>query len=290
MDTLLLIKVFVEVDDFIKGLVKENYIGKDKFSRCRLDFSEIITITICYHYSGYKNFKHYYCKLIKTQYHDYFNLVSYNRFVELMRSCFLEFYLFSKFHTVGKCTGISYVDSTTLKIAHVKREKSIKLFKGIASKSKSSMGFYIGFKYHLVINHHGEIIDHYFSNSITPDIKILDKIVYKINGKLFGDKGYVSKDMTQKLKRKGIELITKIRKNMKPKIMSEIDKILLKKRMLIESVFDVLKNTYNMEHSRHRSKINFLINIFSVISAYHFNKRKPHIQLEKNILIENKMS
>ena len=107
----------------------------------------------------------------------------------------------------------------------------------------------------------------------------------KIFGKLIADKGYISKTLFDQLFIDGIHLITKIRKNMKNSLMLVQDKILLRKRALIETVNDELKNQCQIEHTRHRSFENFISNLISGLIAYSFIDKKPSLNLD---IIENK--
>ena len=102
-----------------------------------------------------------------------------------------------------------------------------------------------------------------------------------ISGKLFGDKGYISKGLFEKLFVDGIQLLTKVRNNMKGALMSVADKILVRKRAIIETVNDELKNMAQIEHSRHRSVANFTVNIVSALSAYCFFPKKPMIAVDR---------
>ena len=96
-------------------------------------------------------------------------------------------------------------------------------------------------------------------------------------GKLFGDKGYISSPLKLLLKEHGLELLTKLKKNMKPQEISLTDKILLRKRAIIETVFDQLKNISQIEHTRHRSFWNFLVNIIAGLVAYSWREKKPSL-------------
>ena len=151
------------------------------------------------------------------------------------------------------------------------------------------MGWFYGFKLHLVINEKGEILSFFFTpgNSSDQDEKVIDHLCKNLSGKLFGDKGYISQKLFEKLWQKGIQLITKIRKNMKNKLLPLLDKLLLRKRALIESINDQLKNVAMLEHTRHRSPINAMINWISALIAYTYQPKKPSIRLdesEKNLL------
>jgi hypothetical protein len=188
---------------------------------------------------------------------------------------------------LGKCTGISYVDSTPIRACHIKREQQHKVLKDYATKGQCSMGWFYGFKLHLVINDKGEIIDFLFTQGNVDDRYPLKNKSFHDNlfGKLFADKGYIGKDLFENLFIDGIHLITKIRKNMKNSLMHIHDKILLKKRALIECVNDELKNICQIEHTRHRSIENFLTNMISGLVAYSFLPKKPSLNIE---IIDNK--
>ena len=194
--------------------------------------------------------------------------------------------IFLKTCCLGKCTGISYIDSTPLRSCHIKREKQHKVFKGIAQKGQCSLGWFYGFKLHIIINDRGEILDFIITSGNVDDRKPLnDMDLHKrIFGKLYGDKGYISKDLFEKLFVDGVHLITKIKKNMKNSLMLLQDKIALRKRALIETVNDELKNICQIEHTRHRSFENFTTNLLSGLIAYSFFDKKPSINLQEDII------
>ena len=105
-------------------------------------------------------------------------------------------------------------------------------------------------------------------------------LLSRIYGKLFGDKGYISQTIFEQLFIDGIHLITKIRKNMKNSLMLTSDKIMLRKRALVETVFDELKNICQIEHTRHRSQGGFIVNLISGLIAYYYLPKKPSLNLE----------
>lgn len=194
--------------------------------------------------------------------------------------------IFLKTCCLGKCTGISYIDSTPLRSCHIKREKQHKVFKGIAQKGQCSLGWFYGFKLHIIINDRGEILDFIITPGNVDDRKPLnDMDLHKrIFGKLYGDKGYISKDLFEKLFVDGVHLITKIKKNIKNSLMLLQDKIALRKRALIETVNDELKNICQIEHTRHRSFENFTTNLLSGLISYSFFDKKPSINLQEDII------
>jgi len=188
---------------------------------------------------------------------------------------------------MGKCTGVSFIDSTPLRVCHIRREHSHKVFKGIATKGQCSIGWIFGFKLHIVINDKGEILDFLLTQGNVDDWEPLKNKNFHDNifGKLFGDKGYISKSLFEELFIDGIHLIIKPRKNMKNSLVLIQDKILLKKRALIETVNDELKNICQIEHTRHKSFENFITNLVSGLLAYSYLPKKPSLNLE---IIDNK--
>lgn len=181
----------------------------------------------------------------------------------------------------GKTTGISFIDSTPIRVSHNRRISSHKVFDGIAGRGKSSTGWFYGFKLHLIVNEKGEILKFFITSGNKNDRNPLKFISFikGIFGKLIGDKGYISKELSSFLSESGIELITKVRKNMKARVVNVFDKLLLRKRAVIESINDQLKNISQIEHSRHRSLDNFFVNLFSGLIAYCFKEKKPSVNI-----------
>ena len=139
------------------------------------------------------------------------------------------------------------------------------------------MGWFFGFKLHLLINSCGEIMAIKFTQSTVDDRSPVLDLTAGLYGKLIADKGYISANLKEVLFERGIELMTKIRKNMKPKMMDAFDKALLRKRAIVESVIDQRKNISQIEHSRHRSVSNFILNLISGLTAYGLQPKKPAI-------------
>ena len=142
------------------------------------------------------------------------------------------------------------------------------------------MGWFYGFKLHLVINECGEILGCNLTTGNTDDRVPVGNLAKNLFGKLFADKGYISKELAHDLKQMGVTLITQIKKNMKKRSLKASEQILLRKRSIIETVNDQLKNISQVEHTRHRSVPNFLTNIFSGIIAYIFQDKKPKIKFQ----------
>ena len=139
---------------------------------------------------------------------------------------------------LGNSTGIAFIDSTPIAVCNNKRIHSNKVFKDLAERGKNSMGWFYGFKLHLIINDKGELLSFKITPANVDDREPVPDMIKNVIGKLFGDRGYISKKLCESLFNNGVQLITKIRKNMENKLLPFMDKILLRKRALIETVND----------------------------------------------------
>ena len=244
----------------------------------------IIVIMIMFHSSNHKYLKHFYLDEICVRYRNLFpHTVSYNRFKELEKSVVVQFVVFVKKCLLGKCTGISFVDSTLLRVCRNQRIHMHKVFKGIAQRGRCSMGWFYGFKLHLICNDKGEILNFMITPGDVDDREPLKMrtFVEFIYGKIVGDKGYISQDLFNKIFTDGIQLITKLKNNMKGGLRPIYDRLLLRKRTIIKTLNDELKNIAQIEHSRHRSFPNFIVNLIGGIAAYCLFPKKPMINLER---------
>ncbi len=280
-------KIFCSIDDFcivFEPALQKRLLSAGKKTRNRaftMSTSEIVTITVLFHLSGVRTFKHFYLFYVQKHLKKEFpNTVSYNRFVELMQSNMLPLTLYMKTCCLGQCTGISFIDSTPIRACKVKRIKQNKVFKNIATIGKSTMGWFYGFKLHIIVNDKGELLDFVITQANVDDRAPLkeENFLKKIFGSLYADKGYISKELTALLFDQGLHLITGIRSNMKNVLMTMKDKILLRKRSVIETINDQLKNIAQAEHSRHRSFANFITNLVASLIAYSFQEKKPSIK------------
>jgi len=288
-----LLELFCAVDDFCKGMEKTQagYLLSDRVERRQragqLNDSEALTIMIHFHESHYRTFKAYYQEHVQVYLRREFpQLISYGRFVQRMPRLlgWLCLYLFSRF---GQCSGISFVDATFIAVCDNRRINQHKVFKGIAARGKGSTGWSFGFKLHLVVNDAGELLAVYLTAANRHELKALPKLVKRLFGKLFADMAYLSQSMFEQLLEQGIQLITKLKSNMKNKLMLMSDKLLLRKRSIIETINDQLKNISQIEHSRHRSPINFLVNLVSGLIAYSHQTKKPSLDLSQFPRLEN---
>ena len=281
---------YVELDDFCKEfeqeLSKRPVIEGAVKSRRRagnLSDAEMMSIYLLFHFGQFTNFKSFYTMYVQKHLVDLFpDIISYERFNARQHRILIPLMMYLKQRGLGKSRGINYIDSTLLRVCHIKREKQHKVFKNVATKGKSTMGWFFGFKLHLIINDKGELLSFYLTKGNVDDrnLEVMKAMTKDIFGKLFGDKGYISKALKQLLFEDGIQLITKVRKNMKTQNLSDIDAVLLRKRALVESVNDELKNICKIEHSRHRSVKGFLVNLIAALTAYCFFPKKPSLNIQ----------
>jgi transposase len=277
-------ELFCHVDDFCQDFEpkwKQQVLGFGLQIRDRprsLRLSEIMTILIGFHQSCYRNFKTYYQEKVQPEWAQAFpGLVSYQRFVEWIPSTLVPMcaYLRSCF---GKCSGISFMDSTALKVCHNRRIKQHKVFEDLAARGKTSVDWFFGFKLHLVVNDRGELLNIILTPGNTDDRTPVPQLLQRLFGKVFADKGYVSQKLAkQLLKIAGIQLVTKLKRNMKQRLLSLHDRLMLRKRSIVESIIDQLKNISQIEHSRHRSPVNCFVNILGGLIAYCHPPKKPSI-------------
>lgn len=281
-----LVSLYFSVDNFWKAFKQEwdkSLLESGKSSRGpapELSVSEMMTIVILFHQSNFRTFKHFYCDYMQKHFNQAFpRLISYSRFVYLMKSLFVPLFAYI-LHILGVVTGISFIDSTKIQVCHNKRIPRNKVFKGLAKRGKTTAGWFYGFKLHLIINEQGEILSFLLTPGNVSDVAVMDKLSQGIVGKLFGDKGYISSEKAKQLFARGLQLFTTLKRNMKNRLLALKDKILLRKRVLIETVNDQLKNISQLEHSRHRGIGNFLVNVLGAIAAYMRQPKKPRIKLD----------
>jgi transposase len=292
--------LFVDIDDFCQKfeprwhshLIEGCHKTRDRAKS--LCLSEIMTILVTFHQHHYRNFKHYYLDHVSVYWADAFpGLPSYGRFIEWMPQTMLPLCVYLK-QCFGTCTGISFIDSTCLKVCHNRRISGHKVFKNLAARGKTSVDWFFGFKLHLVVNENGELLNMTLTPGNTDDRKPVPELVSSLFGKIFADKGYVSQPLAAQLfEAEGIEFFAKPKRNMKNKLMKLNDKLLSRKRSIVETIIDQLKNAVRarrvsrrkkrnktisqIEHSRHRSPINFCINVLCGLIAYCHQPKKPNL-------------
>lgn len=287
-----LTEIFCAIDDFCKQFEQEQakYLlsnpSRKRQKPCQMALSEVMTIIVMFHYSHYRTFKDFYLHSILTHHkQDFPKALSYNRFVELMPTTFMPFYVFISALT-GEKTGRYFIDASKLPVCHNLRIYRNKVFKGVAKRGKTSTGWFFGFKLHLIFNDKGELMNFKLTSGNVDDRAVVEEMVKNLKGWLFGDRGYISQKIKNSLMGKGVELITKVKKNMKEKIIEPIKLYYLEKRGMIETIIDQLKNLLHIDHSRHRSVMNFQINVLGGLLAYIFKPRKVSVPFHKINLIE----
>ena len=279
-----ILELFCHVDEFCQWMATwENAkllgVARKRGPAPRLSLSEVMTILIHFHQSHYRDFKAYYTQQVCKHMHSEFpGLVSYTRIVELMPSALpaLYFYLYGRF---GQTTGVAFIDSTPLPVCHNKRIGRHRLFADVAARGKSSMGWFYGFKLHLIVNDQGELLAFQLTPGNVDDRKPVPQMSNNLWGKLVGDRGYLSQPLFEQLFERGLQLITPLRKNMKNRLVVLDDKLLTRKRAVIETIIDQLKNISQILHTRHRSTINFAVNLIAGLIAYTWQAKKPSLHL-----------
>lgn len=275
--------LFCQLDDFCQNLPHPKTLGQQqgRWRRQRkglMTLSERLCLVVAFHQSYYRNFKAWYRLACQIHRRDFPSMLSYERFVALMPSLALPLSLLLHQHK-GRCSGISFVDSTALKVSHSKRISRHKVFQGVAARGKTSTGWFYGFKLHLAVNDCGELLAFQLTPGNTDDRTPVPALARSLWGKLFGDKGYISRELFTRLWEQDLHLVTSIRSNMKNRLVDYWDKLLLRKRSLIETIIDQLKNISQIEHSRHRSPANFVVNLLAGLLAYSFKPSKPSLNL-----------
>lgn len=280
-----LLELFCDVDDFCRSFEPEWQQalvagGKRRRNRTgQLSLSEIVTIVIHFHQAQYRNFKHSYTEYVLTHLRREFpQAVSYHRFVELMPRVLVPLLRYLQ-HVAGTCSGISFIDSTAIAVCHHRRIGRHKVFAGLAARGKTSMGWFYGFKLHLVVNDRGELLACHLTTGNLDDRQPVPQLVRGLFGKLFADKGYLSQALFDPLFDQGLTLITAVRKHMRNRLLLFTDRVLLRKRSIIETINDQLKNISQIEHTRHRSVLNFLVNLLAGLIAYSHQPKKPSLNI-----------
>ena len=205
-----------------------------------------------------------------------FQIVSYCQFIKLIGP-YLPLLVLLLNSIFDKCDGLSFVDSSSIEVCKRYRISMHKVFAGIAARAKTTKGWFYGLKLHLIINRSGGIVKASFSPGNKDDRKQLKLMIKDMFGKIFGDRGYISQQLFQELLEQGVFMVTRVRKNMKNKLMSLVDKALLLKRALIESVFGKIKLLGKFEHSRHRSVTNAFVHMVAALINYQLSDDKPSI-------------
>lgn len=278
-----ILELFCDVDDFCQEFASHQLgpqLGQGKRGpKPTLSLSEVMTIIIYFHQSHYRTFKAFYIDyVLKHLRAEFPGLVSYSRFVELIPVTVLPLCVYLHRRLAG-CTGISFIDATAIPVCHNRRIKRHKVFADLAQRGKTSLGWFYGFKLHLIVNDRGELVSFCLTPGNVDDRKPVPQLAKALWGKLFGDRGYLAQSLFEQLFAQDLQLITPIRKNMPNRLMPLLDKLLARKRSIIETINDQLKNISQIAHTRHRSVTNFMVNLLAGLIAYTFQPKKPSLNL-----------
>jgi Transposase DDE domain len=286
-----ILELFCAVDDFWQQFAPQwqrtllPTAGKHRNRKGYMHPSEIMTILIAFHSSHYRDFKAYYIQHVREYWQSEFpTLLKYKHFVDLIPSALvpLSAYLPTLF---GPCTGISFIDSTPIAVCKNPRIHSNRVFRDLAARGKNSVDWFYGFKVHLVVSDQGDLLGYALTAGNVDDRMTLPQVIHRVFGKLFGDKGYLSQPLAEQLwQERRIQLITKIRKNMANRLMDITDKLLARKRAIIETINDQLKHVSQIEHSRHRSPINFAVHLICGLIAYCLKPKKPSLHIDHDVI------
>jgi hypothetical protein len=281
-----IVALFYDLDKFaleFEMILKRHLLSDGKPHRnrkSRMCLGEIMTILILFHASNYRTFKHFYLGYVRRHLTDEFpRLLSYNRFVEQIPSAFAALSCYLKTR-MSPCTGISFIDSTPLRVCHNLRIPSHRVMAALAQRGKTSTGWFYGFKLHLIANDRGELLNVCFTPGNVDDRKPVEGLAHELFGRLFGDRGYIDKKLFERLFLRGVRLVTRIKSTMKNCLMPLMDKLLLRKRAIIETIIDQLKNICQIEHSRHRNVVNYLADIVTGLIAYTYREKLPSLNLD----------
>lgn len=280
-----LTELFCLIDDFCQTFEPEwekhlLAAGQKKRQRCAsLCLSELMTLAVLFHQLRFRQFKSFYLlyalRFLRTEFPG---LPSYQRCLELLPRCIVP--LSALFDAVkGECTGISILDSSPLVVCDNLRISRHRVFARVAARGKSSTGWFFGFKLHIAINHRGELLSMKVTPGNVDDRKPVAQLCRNLFGRVYADKGYIAQWLVERLRQQQVEFITKVRKNMKPVSRTPFDEALLRRRSLVETVFDELKNLCQVEHTRHRSYGGFLVNLMGGVIAYCLAPNKPRLPL-----------
>ena len=279
-----LTEIFCELDDLAHELdvTSRGHWLRGKRSHCggrkpTMHASEVATILLLFQASPYRDLKHFYQDYVWEHLVEEFpGLVRYSRFVEIEKQALLLLSAFLMRH-LGRCTGVSYVDSTPLPVCHVRRGARNRVFADLARFSKTTSGWFFGFKLHLTVSDRGELLGFALTVASVDDRNrnVIARLTERVFGKLVGDKGYIDASLFWELRDIGIELITSIRKNMKNKLALLEDRAVYRCRGIIESVNHVIKDILHAQHTRHRGQLNFLTNLIASLCAYQLRSHKP---------------
>ena len=279
----ILIMIYCFVDDFLKGIVRNIRYALERpgknhppIKKHNLSAAELISLAIFRFFTGHKDWKSFY-QHIKT-YHqkDFPHISTYQNFLFAVNklSSFATLMLngfMNIFQKITENNRLKFADSTKLEVCRIKREFSHKVCYGVASKSKSSMGWFYGFKLHIICNELMQILKMKITTGATDDRKGLEMIWNNIFGTIVADAGYIGRNWQEKAYGLGKILLACVKANMK-KIMTETEYQILKLRQRVETVFSVLKLRLGLETTLPRSVLGYQAHYLWCLTAYQLKK------------------
>ena len=279
----ILIMIYVFVDNFIKQILQSIFPAIERPCRnhpptktYNLGVAELASLAIFRFFTGHRNWKDFY-KFVKT-YHqqDFPNLPTYGNFLKAMNklSSLAAILLQGFINVFQKTTAkekLKFADGSRLRVCEIKREFSHKVCFGLASKSKSTMGWFYGFKLHIISNELMQILNLKITTATYDERKALEMMWDNIFGTIVADAGYVGKKYQEKARKNGKILFTCVRANMK-KVMTKTQHQILRLRQKVETVFSVLKLRLGLETTLPRSPKGFFAHYLWCITAYQMKK------------------
>jgi len=282
--------LFCDVDDFCRRFLPDwhrqqlQHGERKRVRGCRLALSEIMTILIPFHPSHYRDFKAYYllyvCRHLAGAFPD---RLRYNRLVALIPPALIP-RCGSLQTRNGPATGIALLDATSLLVCHNRRIPSPKVFQQLARRGQTAVGWFSGFQLHLVVHDRGDLLAFPLPPGKVDARKPVPRLVKGLTAKLFGERGYLSPKRFETLWEQDLPLITPLRKTRRNKLLPLADNLLLRKRALIETIHDQLKTISQIEPTRHRSVINWMVNLLAGLVASTPQPKKPSLDLSQNQL------
>src|SRR6201995_1440533 len=279
-----LVEDFCQFDDFCQAfyprwealLLRQGaQLARRRGPQAGLADSEVMTILVLYHSSNFRHFKAFYEGIVRPLLRSAFpKAPCYARFIALTQHVWVPLTMFL-LTRMGRRTGIYYIDSTPLPVCHPRRINRHRVFAGLAGRGKTSVGWFFGFKLHLVFNHERQIVALKLTPGNVSDTAPVSALTKGLVGKLFGDKGYIGKKLAEELLGRGLTLMTRVRKNMKSLPVSLFDKALLKGRNVAETIIGHIKEFSSLRLPKHRSVVNAFTHIVAAIVAYQIDPLSP---------------
>lgn len=283
-------ELFCVIDDFFLKFEATywKFLKQSRYSlrirTAQLMLSEICFIAIWYKCSHFNNFKAFFLWLKEDKSHLFKNLPCYQRIIHLINMHQLALHALHVALMKGQDKQYLWIDSTSLPVCKNQRIQRHKSLAKIATRGKSSMGWFYGCKLHIAMNQFGEIACSALSNGHIANIKMVEQLVEGSKAKIYADRGYISQDLKSRLKDKDIDLITYHRKNMQAIQLSVPDEYHLRQRNKIETLFSLLKGQYNLVTSKARSIHGFISGIYASLCAYQLiHRNKPIIRIIESL-------